>query len=340
MAVQQEPILNEPIIPEIVPDTTTPTSGTTPFPSMNAPESESAVNAGPDYSQGIPSASTSSMSLPPIGEIISGETAAAEGVPAEEAAVPTQAEIDAPYADPNQTSPLAWENLNKMLAEGSPIIERARTKGTQFANSQGLLNSSIAAGAAENAAIDAVQPFALQDAAFGAQLLADRQNAALQNDTNAPSWLLDVYSSDMDSNMKQFLLDTVYPNGLPGVDYSNTTGEVDGNGAPKLPEFKWDDYKAVQNKYDGSFTKFIGDSEGREQWRTGKGQGYKNVLKTMGGDYTKTSINGDYIFRNLGESITNRYGSYDNAKRAALLWLGPGKFSKAEIEEVILAGLK
>ncbi len=53
--------------------------------------------------------------------------------------------------------------LNKMLGSDSPLMKRAETKGKQYANSRGLLNSSMAAGASQGAMIDAAAPIAQQD---------------------------------------------------------------------------------------------------------------------------------------------------------------------------------
>ena len=54
--------------------------------------------------------------------------------------------------------------LDQILQSNNPIIQRARTAGLQFANQRGLLNSSIAAQASQQAAIDAALPIAQQDA--------------------------------------------------------------------------------------------------------------------------------------------------------------------------------
>ena len=53
--------------------------------------------------------------------------------------------------------------LGQMLDSASPLMKRARTQGQQTAAQRGLLNSSMAAGAAQGAMIDRAQPFAMQD---------------------------------------------------------------------------------------------------------------------------------------------------------------------------------
>jgi hypothetical protein len=68
--------------------------------------------------------------------------------------------------------------LSGLLASDSPYIRAARLAGERQANARGLLNSSIAAGNSEAAAIAAAAPIASQDAAQIAQ----------RNQTNLESW--------------------------------------------------------------------------------------------------------------------------------------------------------
>lgn len=59
------------------------------------------------------------------------------------------------------------KHLDGILAKDSPLMERARTRGFQVANSRGLLNSSISAGAAMGEMIDRATPIAQQEASQG-----------------------------------------------------------------------------------------------------------------------------------------------------------------------------
>lgn len=67
--------------------------------------------------------------------------------------------------------------LDSLLKASSPYIERARAGAAQYANKRGLLNSSIAAGAGEAAAIDAALPIANADAQIYGAASRDNQNA-------------------------------------------------------------------------------------------------------------------------------------------------------------------
>ena len=70
--------------------------------------------------------------------------------------------------------------LNKLLSSDSPNIQSARSNGLSLANDRGMINSSIAAGASEKAAIDAAAPIAAQDASTYAAAGLSNQNANQQ----------------------------------------------------------------------------------------------------------------------------------------------------------------
>ena len=74
---------------------------------------------------------------------------------------------------------LVSSQLQKLLATDSPYLQQARNKAAQTANSRGLVNSSMAAGWGESAAIDAAAPIAQADA--GAYTSAARDNQSAQN---------------------------------------------------------------------------------------------------------------------------------------------------------------
>lgn len=59
--------------------------------------------------------------------------------------------------------------LPGLLAKDNPLMTQARTGAAQYANKRGLLNSSIAAGAGEDAALRVALPIASQEAGQAAQ---------------------------------------------------------------------------------------------------------------------------------------------------------------------------
>jgi hypothetical protein len=76
--------------------------------------------------------------------------------------------------DENQ---LVSEQLNDLLRSDSPYVQQARSRAANQAASRGLLNSSMAAGSGEAAAIAAGLPIATADANTYAQTAADNMNA-------------------------------------------------------------------------------------------------------------------------------------------------------------------
>lgn len=74
--------------------------------------------------------------------------------------------------------------LNGLLSKSSPYITRARTSAAQLMNARGGLNSSMAAGAGEAAAIDAGLPIATADAGiFSAQRIANQSATNLARES-------------------------------------------------------------------------------------------------------------------------------------------------------------
>lgn len=82
------------------------------------------------------------------------------------------------YVQPNQTA--AGQITGLLDDPNSAYMKNARTQGMELANKRGLLNSSIAAGNSQRAAIEAAAPIAMQDANTYSQQM--RQNIdALNN---------------------------------------------------------------------------------------------------------------------------------------------------------------
>ena len=67
-----------------------------------------------------------------------------------------------------------------LMKQDSPLMRQAATQGRQFANRRGLINSSIAAGASQAAALNAVVPLASQAADINAAI-AGRDKAGVEN---------------------------------------------------------------------------------------------------------------------------------------------------------------
>lgn len=135
-------------------------------------------------------------------------------------AAPSVPQTDTPAPSAPGTTPgysrrddSAIGGLNAALRSDSPLMELARTEGIQFANRRGLANSSMAAGASQDAMVRNISPFVLQDSSNAnseniaqsqiasnernlltelgsrerlqaAQIAADKANLGLQLDSN------------------------------------------------------------------------------------------------------------------------------------------------------------
>lgn len=126
------------------------------------------IGPGPVATGALPAATTAAQITPPPGGVAPGATGA----------LPTSLTGAATYA-PNDSS-LVAKQLQALLASDSPYVQRARTRAMEYANSRGGLNSSIAAGAGEGAAIDAAMPIAQADASAHLGSLRDNANALNQ----------------------------------------------------------------------------------------------------------------------------------------------------------------
>ncbi len=86
-------------------------------------------------------------------------------------------------ADPTlrtvQDNELVQRQLEQIIGNDSPLIQRARARATEQMNARGLVNSSMALGAADTAVYDAALPIAQADAATYSG--AARDNQAVQN---------------------------------------------------------------------------------------------------------------------------------------------------------------
>jgi hypothetical protein len=86
----------------------------------------------------------------------------------------------------------AESRLNSLLSSGSNYIRNARNSGLATMNSRGLLNSSLAAGASQKAAIEAGFPIASQDATSALQGSLAGYQGRINSALNAAKYLNDV----------------------------------------------------------------------------------------------------------------------------------------------------
>lgn len=120
------------------------------------------------------------------------------------AATPNTTPTSTSTTPPSTSSPTA-DRVTGMLSAGNPYIEQAKSAGMDVANSRGLLNSSIAAGASQKAAYDAAVPIATNDANIqsaatlqGGQIASTEKIATANNVTQTA-----IAGMNIDASAKQ-----------------------------------------------------------------------------------------------------------------------------------------
>lgn len=89
----------------------------------------------------------------------------------------------------NQQTETVQGQMNSILSQDSPLMQRARTMAAQQMAQRGLVNSSMAVGAAQSAMIDKAMPIAQQD--------ASTYNAVASENTNARNRAADLNTSQL-----------------------------------------------------------------------------------------------------------------------------------------------
>lgn len=134
-----------------------------------SPNNPTGVNGG--VPAPIPSATTSPAPTPPT---YTATPAQATGYTATPYTVPLQGTVQ--------------ERVRGLVEEDSALMQQAKQRATQEMNSRGLINSSLAVGAGQQAVISQALPIAQQDAqtyANAATNTANQRNAASQFNTAA-----------------------------------------------------------------------------------------------------------------------------------------------------------
>lgn len=125
--------------------------------------------------------------------------------------------------------------LDKLLAEDSQYIQRARNQSAELSQSRGMLSSSMAAGAAQGAAIDRALPIAAQDADTQSKLALAQQ----QGDINQTQAQIEGFVSGSLQEQKYSLLDRSQ---ALGKSFDAAIAGAEGEAAISMQELKskWD----------------------------------------------------------------------------------------------------
>lgn len=116
--------------------------------------------------------------------------------------------IDPTLRTVDPTKETVQGQITGLMSKENPLMTQARTNAAQTANARGLLNSSMAAGAGEQAVINTALPIASQDASTYGTAARDNQattNTALQFNAGAKNTvaLANANSANQSGLLKQ-----------------------------------------------------------------------------------------------------------------------------------------
>jgi len=100
------------------------------------------------------------------------------------------------------TPTMVSDEVNKVIAEDSPLMQQARTRGLQSMAPRGLVNSSMAIGAADSAMYDAAVPIATANAAAKNNLLTQTNTINYETAAQNHAAAREVALRDIDNGFK------------------------------------------------------------------------------------------------------------------------------------------
>lgn len=100
------------------------------------------------------------------------------------------------------TPTMVSDEVSKVIAEDSPLMQQARTRGLQSMAPRGLVNSSMAVGASEAAMYDAAVPIAQQNAAAKNTLLGQTNTINYEKAAANMTAAREVALRDIDNGFK------------------------------------------------------------------------------------------------------------------------------------------
>jgi hypothetical protein len=159
---------------------------------------------------------------------------------------------------------LKYVQDNGLTYDDSPYIDRARLSAMEYANSRGLLNSSMAAGAGEAAAIDAALPIAQSDAsAYLSQRLANQtagQEAGVTNVNVAASQRIQALKNAGAESVSRIQAETTLTAGREKIASAEGISEAGLTSAEKIQSMR-DENSIVLAKLNNDATVELADLE-------------------------------------------------------------------------------
>ena len=171
--------------------------------------------------------------------------------------VDAQAHTYNAYKQAVKENELASYHLQKMLDENSDYVKRGKTEGKQYAQSRGILNTTMGAAAAHGAAIDRAAPIATQDAGtYSQRALAhiDAENTARRtNATNKTN--VSIRNADAATQVNMGNADRRTSVSVSNADAKNKASIANANNQTSTSQFNagqtndfWKQYIDNENK--------------------------------------------------------------------------------------------
>lgn len=150
------------------------------------------------------------------------------------------------YTSPNNHNELVQQSIDAFSDKGGAYLTNATRRGLEAAGSRGLLNSSIAAGAANRSAIEAMQPYVSQ----AVDLAKTREGWTFQSGENALDRSLQaaVENGRLSQSMAELLATHTFQGNQAEFDrtlqVALAQGQIDADTAAQLRSF---DFQGTQN---------------------------------------------------------------------------------------------
>ena len=213
-------------------------------------------------------------------------------------------------ADQRQVNPNATVQgqMSGLLADNGKYMQAARSRAAETANSRGLLNSSMAVGAGERAAIESAMPIAQQDAGTYSQRALANMSAGNQkrrfNAGNQQQMTLnnvkaqnqaEQYNAQVDNRAAEF-----------GATAQNRAGEINAQSQNRGGEFA-----ASSANQTSQFNTGQSNNMAQAQWTQQESQRFEEAQRKLTADLQESQIDQEAAVNLRGEFVVS-YESISN----------------------------
>ena len=233
------------------------------------------------------------------------------------------------YSSPNNHNELVQQSIDAFSDQGGAYLTNATRRGLETAGSRGLLNSSIAAGAANRSAIEAMQPYVSQ----AVDLAKTREGFAFQSGENALDRSLQaaVENGRLSQSMAELLATHTFQGNQAEFDRTLQTALAQGQiDAQTFQLLRTQQFQNSQNALDRSLQ--AGLQQGRIDADTA------SQLRTLGFQGMQASLDRTQqaMLQNQQYAFQGEQAALDRASRAQLQsdatfqqdWLSSRNFSR------------